>query len=829
VNYADKSVEQPGEDPWGKQVDEWARSVENDMSKMAPRLQLKEPLPECEVDGLSSDSRALEQRDTDELSASTAVLSLLERPQAAHHQEEGFNAKLLQMTLSELSPSLGRGKLPTLSDKSDGCGEANTEDDELDDGASAFLNAALSYVRDNPMSPATAAALKDQMSQNSNLHAGLEDHQPLQPVHQLAHQKIHSTIPSTSPTIVIDGANVARHHNRLESGFMNIAPIHTVLDYWLSQGHQCIALLPDFWFTPARQARRKSYQPSVMLLNMLQEMGLVAPIPEEQVIQASKLKLDPPLIQYSKQHHGVIVTTDTFADALRAKPDKESREYLRAWIRVFTMPFNFVGATYVPQPDYEMPSQSMHLLLSVRGSDPAAMSSSANDAQLHGDTNSSGSFDFEQDEFPSVAAFRRHAMLDVMKDICSVEHKDRVKMTNEKRQNRFLTRKVAADVFNKWVFQTHATGSSANPLMSPSDREGWTQTHTPLDPVIPSCENSMLKRYIERQLVSGYEVTEEAATVAAAQLSAKCLDAAQRVYSFTQTQKRWWSKHVSGHEAPITDQSLGMAITNPSLNKSLAKSMVQITWKGSGDQQHEHCQLWKDHFEALEMNYLRGGHNPAQMLSRIFVMVLRYETLSEVKSAYQAALPKEVLQVMQEYFGVRCECFASPLNCYCDHFCSLFPDTDAYFGSRGSFFDYAPTLGSFECNPPFDQMSVLNTFGHIFKLLRESEDRLQPLSFIVTTAQMDFNANFSHFQHDWNRFCTKCVQVPKVSHSYLMGLQHRQTGESRYWSPSRDSALYFLQNQAGAAMWPATDEKIQLILDAWKSVDAPANHIESQR
>lgn len=138
-------------------------------------------------------------------------------------------------------------------------------------GASAFLNAALSYVRDNPMSPATAAALKDQMSQNSNLHAGLEDHlrQPLQPVHQLAHQQINPTIASTfptiGPTIVIDGANVARHHNRLESGFLNIAPIHTVLDYWLSQGHQCIALLPDFWFIPARQARRKSYQPRYYL------------------------------------------------------------------------------------------------------------------------------------------------------------------------------------------------------------------------------------------------------------------------------------------------------------------------------------------------------------------------------------------------------------------------------------------------------------------------------------------------------------------------------------------------------------------------------------
>jgi hypothetical protein len=50
--------------------------------------------------------------------------------------------------------------------------------------------------------------------------------------------------------------------------------------------------------------------------------------------------------------------------------------------------------------------------------------------------------------------------------------------------------------------------------------------------------------------------------------------------------------------------------------------------------------------------------------------------------------------------GVSVECFASPLNCHLPAFCSAFPDTDAAFGSLGSFFDFFPTEGSFQVNPP---------------------------------------------------------------------------------------------------------------------------------
>lgn len=49
----------------------------------------------------------------------------------------------------------------------------------------------------------------------------------------------------------------------------------------------------------------------------------------------------------------------------------------------------------------------------------------------------------------------------------------------------------------------------------------------------------------------------------------------------------------------------------------------------------------------------------------------------------QGALPVHVFEALYKLFGVSFECFASPLNCYFKQYCSAFPDTDGYFGSRG--------------------------------------------------------------------------------------------------------------------------------------------------
>ncbi|MEE6520082.1 hypothetical protein FKM82_017879 [Ascaphus truei] len=72
-------------------------------------------------------------------------------------------------------------------------------------------------------------------------------------------------------------------------------------------------------------------------------------------------------------------------------------------------------------------------------------------------------------------------------------------------------------------------------------------------------------------------------------------------------------------------------------------------------------------------------------------------------SGLQGALPVQVFQALHRLFGVTSECFASPLNCYFKQYCSAFPDTDGYFGSRGPCLSFFPVSGSFEANPPFSE------------------------------------------------------------------------------------------------------------------------------
>jgi hypothetical protein len=116
------------------------------------------------------------------------------------------------------------------------------------------------------------------------------------------------------------------------------------------------------------------------------------------------------------------------------------------------------------------------------------------------------------------------------------------------------------------------------------------------------------------------------------------------------------------------------------------------------------------------------------------------------------------VQVLKAHFGVRFECFASPLNCTFGHFCSAFPDTDRHFGSYGSFFHFRyrpevacqwcvithsplslsclspvslcrPSSGSFEANPPFITEVMAAMVLHL-------ANALGPLSFVVIVPGM---------------------------------------------------------------------------------------------
>jgi phosphorylated CTD-interacting factor 1 len=237
--------------------------------------------------------------------------------------------------------------------------------------------------------------------------------------------------------------------------------------------------------------------------------------------------------------------------------------------------------------------------------------------------------------------------------------------------------------------------------------------------------------------------------------------------------------------------------------------------------------LYTSYFERLLVRYANANTNantnvnfginekhahpnaPSLRLTRLFTMVLRYETLFDTKSGDQASLPPSMCRRLQRDFGVGSECFASPLNSVCEHYCSLFVDTDKYFGSRGSFFDFTPTVGSFEVNPPFNRRSVFTVIARIVFILNSSS---APLSFclVCPAALQEVYQQLRTFNS--HRYLRWYSRAPAHQHQYLYGCQHRRTGAGLYWKSKKASFVYFLQNSAGQNTWPCEPRRTDRLL-----------------
>lgn len=106
-------------------------------------------------------------------------------------------------------------------------------------------------------------------------------------------------------------------------------------------------------------------------------------------------------------------------------------------------------------------------------------------------------------------------------------------------------------------------------------------------------------------------------------------------------------------------------------------------------------------------------------------MVMRYECL--LIGEQQWAVPLEMYQFAVKNYGVSVEGFASPINSqilYINEnlkYCSIFPDTDIYFGSIGSFFDANFDGKSVYVNPPYVLDIMNKVASHIESNLKNAK------------------------------------------------------------------------------------------------------------
>ena len=190
---------------------------------------------------------------------------------------------------------------------------------------------------------------------------------------------------------------------------------------------------------------------------------------------------------------------------------------------------------------------------------------------------------------------------------------------------------------------------------------------------------------------------------------------------------------------------------------------------------------------------------------------------------YQAAVGEHAFRWLAARLGVEAECFASPLNCHLPRYCSAFPDTDAAFGSLGSFFRFRPAAGSFQANPPFVPRLLDRAGAHMHALLAAAAG---PMSFAVVVPGWLEDPGWRRLQASPYR--RRLVLLSRADHGFVDGAQHQR--QDRYRPSPFDTGVFLLQNDAGAAAWPLSAEAEAELRSAFaQAVPSPAAMLRRRR
>ena len=228
------------------------------------------------------------------------------------------------------------------------------------------------------------------------------------------------------------------------------------------------------------------------------------------------------------------------------------------------------------------------------------------------------------------------------------------------------------------------------------------------------------------------------------------------------------------------------------------------------------------YLHKLECLYRSSCHSDRKLelfLPRVWCLLRRYKSALGPAAgeghASQVALPIPVMESLASCFEVSFEAFASPLNCCFRSYCSAFPDTDGYFGSRGSFLSFHPIAGSILVHPPSQEELADATVEHMERCLVRSGE---PLSFVVFLADWGEAAASSRAvkRLEASRFKRKQLTLEAGEHEFRNGFQHVCDQRDLMVKSPHRTLVFFVQNDAGFLRWGPTPDRIEALLDACK-------------
>ena len=140
-------------------------------------------------------------------------------------------------------------------------------------------------------------------------------------------------------------------------------------------------------------------------------------------------------------------------------------------------------------------------------------------------------------------------------------------------------------------------------------------------------------------------------------------------------------------------------------------------------------------------NNLHAHHIVNNLDDYILSVILRYITLESYNQ--QLAVLPDFYKQLQTKHGYNFELFASAINSMFPHYCSLYPDIEKHFGSKGRFADYNITRGNYVANPPFDEEVIKNMAIKLCYTLLNNTD---PISVFITIPAWDVNQSYGDYE-----------------------------------------------------------------------------------
>ena len=290
---------------------------------------------------------------------------------------------------------------------------------------------------------------------------------------------------------------------------------------------------------------------------------------------------------------------------------------------------------------------------------------------------------------------------------------------------------------------------------------------------------------------------------------------------------RKWNSKISNTENAKSDTNTKNKTKKvKESEKKISIKELPIVLLHMGEHTDQKLSITQTAFDNLYKKW--RSNNPRiptrKFLNEVFCLLIRYTALEAW--GYQAALTPEVFTCLNTHFDVNTECFASALNHHYPYYYSMFPDLERNFGSGGSFFDstsFNPDEGSFEANPPFVQVFMLEMLFKMHRLLSKASG---PLSFAIIVpvwkeeeswVALNSSPYLSH----------EPIVIEAEDHAYADGSGYRRSDwDGRARPAPFPSGVFFLQNEQGKEKWPVTQVKVDALRKSFMAANPDENLVK---